>query len=379
MAQAAAQQQGNALARIEGTSRNALDATQRMHIAKERAHLISPATSVGMLPEGCGIAFNTVTIDVKNDTYDVGGGKRGLSKTVLQKLAAALGLSWDPYASRRMDDGSDPYYCQWQAVGQYRSFDGQIQTVAASKEMDLRQGSPQIEALWQRYEALKANPPEGRTPKSPEGQIREMRLHIQAHAETKAQLRAIRSLGIKTAYTAQELQRPFVAARVMFTGETEDPQLRAMFAAKTADAFLGGTRALYGTSAQPAPANAPAAVPSGVVAPRLSAPPPVGSVPLEDDDLAAIDTRGEESTRSESTSGGAGHGGEGGGRPETSSMVLRFSKSKGMSLAEANSNDLEWVRDTITTNLETGDSRYPDSDKKLLAAVVAELDFRGDF
>lgn len=54
--------------------------------------------------------------------------------------------------------------------------------------MDLRDGSPQIEALYARAQG-------GR--KDPTNQIREMRLHIMAHAESKARLRAIRSIGVR--------------------------------------------------------------------------------------------------------------------------------------------------------------------------------------
>lgn len=370
----------NALARVEGTARNADDANARFAIAKEHYHLISPATSVGLLPEGCGVAMSAITVDIERDTYDVGGA-RGLSKTALQKIGAALGVTWDPYASRRMDDGSDPYYVHWRAVGQYRAFDGQIQTVTAAKEMDLRDGSPQLLSLWERFRsAEKAYRPGGdkRPPKSPEAQIREMRLHIQAHAETKAQLRAIRSLGIRTSYTKQELLKPFVAARVMFTGQTDDPALRKMFAEKTADSFLGGTRALYGTHAEP---QSQALQSGSVSAPRL-APPPVGSVREDDSSEWPVhDTQGEtvqqekrepqqQQQKSQDKPAQTSQDAQTGANPE---LVLKFSKSKGRTIAQADTSDLEWIADTVHANLETGESRYPESDKKLLAAVNAEL------
>jgi hypothetical protein len=37
------------------------------------------------------------------------------------------------------------------AVGTVRHFDGSEKTIQGTKEVDLRDGSPQVEALWSRY------------------------------------------------------------------------------------------------------------------------------------------------------------------------------------------------------------------------------------
>lgn len=252
---------------LEGTFREPSAATMALRQASEQYNLVSPATSVGQLPEGCAIALSLVHVDIENDTYAAGPGKLGLSKSTLQKIASALGISWEPQASGRVDDGSDPRYCRWKAVGTYRSFDGQVQTIVGEKEMDLRNGSPQVEGL-ERQQKAKG--------KDATAQISEMRLHIQQHAETKAQLRAIRSLGIKTGYTRSELLKPFVVARVMWTGQTDDPVLKRLFAEKTSDSFLGARKDLYGRQ-EHAPAGA------YYSAPRLPSPPPVGSVTVGND------------------------------------------------------------------------------------------------
>jgi hypothetical protein len=137
--------------------------------------------------------------------------------------------------------------------------------------MDLRDGSPQIDALIAKARAKN---------RDPAPQIREMRLHILAHAESKAKLRAIRSLGLRSSYAPAELQKPFVVAHLVFTGKTDDPELRRAFALKRADAMLGATAMLYG----PPPA-APVAAPSM----RLAAPTPppaLSASPIDiDDDL----------------------------------------------------------------------------------------------
>lgn len=349
---------------LAGTYRSPRDVNAAMQQAAAQCHLIAPATSVGSLPEGCGVALSVVTVDIARDTYDVGMGKRGLSKTVLQKIGAALGVSWDPTASGRIDDGSDPNYVHWRAVGHYRNFDGQIQTIAASKEMDLRRGSPQVEALEDRARSKN---------KSADLQIREMRLHIMAHAESKAQLRALRSIGIKTAYDSEELKKPFLAAKVAFTGETNSPELRRLFAEKIADSFLDGRRNLYG---------APGAAPTSS-APRLAAPPPVGSIAADVDDYpdsgewhtdepaaqAPAETRREE-PRQEAREDRSE---EPRTERQASGYVIPGGKNKGAPIEQADDRDLQYWAGAFEKDLETGNARNPVKDRERLNAFRAEL------
>jgi hypothetical protein len=252
--------------------------------AMATTNLIAPATVCGALPEGCEIAVSLVSVDLaKNqwgyssgDVYSVGSGKIGLSKSVLDRISAASGITWDANRCRRLDDGSDPYYCMFVAVGHVRNFDGTVREISGTKEMDLREESAQIEALYERAKGTKAD---GSDRKDPTKQIREMRLHILGHAETKAKLRAIRSVGIKTSYTEDELRKPFSVARMTWTGRTDDPELRRMFAEKTADAMLGSMTALYGGQQAPA-------------LPAARRPPPLPSRRFEDDDHGYVDSDG---------------------------------------------------------------------------------------
>ena len=240
---------------------------------EQAAHLVSPATSVQAIPEGCGVAITTIHVNgdkEAGEVYDVGSGKFGLAKAALDRISIAAGISWDARQSRRLDDGSDPHYAMFLAVGHLRTFDGQRIEIMGTKEMDLRNGSPQCVAIQER----------ARDGKSRDRQIREMRLHILGHAESKARLRAIRSIGIKSSYTAKELEKPFVVARLMWTGHSTDPELKRAFALKQADAMLGGVSALYGHEAAAA-ASQPA-----LMAPAIR-PPRVGSVAADDDDYGA--------------------------------------------------------------------------------------------
>jgi len=242
---------------VAGSHARADDVVTALTEASAQFHLVSPATACGGLPEGTEVVISMVTVDcrldqrgkpVSSDIYPVGSGKFGLGKAPLDRIAGAAGVDWDPVLTRRLDDGRDPHYCSFQAVGYVRSFDGSRRTITGTKEMDLRAGSPQCEAL-----AARRTDGSGDADK----QIREMRLHILGHAESKAKLRAIRSLGLQTSYPIEDLRRPFAVARLMFTGRSQDPELRREFARMNAEAMIGGTRALYGAPALPPAAPAP--------------------------------------------------------------------------------------------------------------------------
>jgi hypothetical protein len=262
---------------VSGAFRDPQRATTALRQASSLGHLVAPAPVCGALPEGCSLAIAAVQVDAANETYELPGGKRGLGKVALDKIAAAAGISWDPNLSRRLDDGSDPHYCHYKAVGRVRDFDGTVRVLQGEVEIDAREGSPLLEEIRTKAEKRRA-----RNPSQPndggDSQILELRKFLLRHAESKAKNRAIRSLGVRTSYTGEELQKPFVVAKVQFTGESSDPALRRMFAEKTAEAFLGSSAALYG----PQPAALPPTAP-----PALHAPPPVGNVGAEEYDYEA--------------------------------------------------------------------------------------------
>lgn len=249
--------------RLVGTHRGDVAINARLQFAAESCHLVSPFPAVGRLPEGFGVQIALVYVQ-PSDTYPTKNDDRphGLGKAALDRIGHALGLTWDVERSCRLDDASDPHYCHWRAVGSYRMSDGQVATVKGEKELDAREGSAQLASKSAK-------------------QIAGLREHIMAHAETKARLRAIRSMGIHTAYSAEELKRPFACVRLVFTGETDDPALRQQFAAMTAASFLGAESVLYGGAGSPAQRAAlPAPAPERFRHP----PPPTGEPPIIDSD-----------------------------------------------------------------------------------------------
>jgi hypothetical protein len=185
----------------------------------------------------------------------LGGGKVGLSGVTISKIGNAAGADWDPDKSGRLDNGSDPHYCHYRAVGYVRNFDGSKRTIDGEVEIDAREGSPQLDEITAKAKGG------NRDPKS---QILELRKFILRHAESKAKNRAIAyGCGLKRSYNPEELKKPFAVCRLMFTGQSDDPAERKMFAEKTADAMIGGMASMYG---KPPPQPAPA--------PHMSQPPP---------------------------------------------------------------------------------------------------------
>jgi len=255
--------------------------TERLANYRDEFHLVSPATSCDALPPGCGVAVSLVWVDPNADkfgpgeVYKVTGGKLGLSGTTLKRIGAAAGVDWDPKQSGRLDSGQDPHYCHYRAVGYVRNFDGSERTVSGEVEIDMRDGSPQVIAM-------EARAKEG---SNFESQLRDTRHFLLRHAETKAKLRAIADIGIKRSYTAAELEKPFAVARLMWTGETNDPELKREFARMHAEHMIEGRRRLYGDDS-----------PRPVAQFRGHEPPPVGVVDEDIDDYGGYDAEavGEE-------------------------------------------------------------------------------------
>lgn len=370
-----AQKRENPLARIVGSVDDPRQLTNRLSFAAQNFHLVAPQTAVGVIPEGCSVALAAVVIDVANETYPIpSSSKRGLGKVALDRIAAGAGISWDPRLSGRLDDGSDPHYCHYRAVGTVREFDGTTRTLVAEKEVDVREGSPQVDAIVERCvrKIQRDNPrvseaeAQRRGREAGENQIREIRLHILGHAETKARLRAIRTLGIRTAYEPDELTKPFVVAKVIWSGRTDDPVLRREFARNQQLAMLGATAALFGAQ-QPQHSYV---APEAPARPRVSPPPPVGSVedPWDDEsgvvDAAVVDDASPASSPKSSASRS---------RRSANGHVIPGGKAKGTPLAEAEDRDLTYWHKRIGEELEAGTSKFPERDEDLFEALDDEL------
>lgn len=278
------QQNFELMQRYTGAFRDSGEVSAMLMQAQAHAHVVGN-TGLAAVPDGFALVTQAVVIDPQHDTYPIPGpgSKRGLAKAALERIASAAGVSWITHECGRLDDGSDPHYCEYRAVGMRRTPDGQPVRIMGTKVMDLRDGSPAITMMEERAAAKG---------KDASRQIRELRGFIQEHAESKAKNRAIRSLGVKTAYDQRELSKPFVTVQLQLTGDFQDPELRREYARAMMVSQIGHAGALYGPgpseAGQPARAivNRPTrqALPQGDPELGTKAPPPVGATPPDDDE-----------------------------------------------------------------------------------------------
>jgi hypothetical protein len=279
---------------ITGAFRDAERATEALRRAAELAHLVSPQPMCATLPDGCELMVAAVMVAELPGNYIISGDREhpadsdvvGLGKVALDMISAAAGVDWLGSESRRLDDGSDPYLYEYRAVGRVRNLDGTWRMLpAGEKTMDLRPGSPQCELIEGR-ERKKAEDykQKGWTYKGDFGatEIRQMRAFIDGHAITKARLRTIAALGLARSYKRSELRKPYVCARLAFTGLTDNPESKRYFDKRIADSFLGATDAMYG------PELSPAAVTTRAPVQRLCAPGEMRE--MDHNDAPAVET-----------------------------------------------------------------------------------------
>lgn len=275
-------------AALGSLGRDAAAVTRKLAELSENYHLVSPQTQVDQLPEGCSVSVSMVMISPDpraKETYNVSG-RLALSRDALARIAAAAGVDWDTQRCGRLDDGSDPRYVHYRAVGRVRNFDSSLRTISGEVEIDARDGSDLINEIQTKARRRKDNRDDGAS------QILELRKFILRHAESKAKNRAIADMGVRRSYDPSEITKPFAVAKLSFSGHSDDPEIRKVFAQATAASMMGGTEALFGQRPQlEAPDGSPPA-------PDYEGhePPPAGAASSDDPDRGGYDveTDGED-------------------------------------------------------------------------------------
>lgn len=355
------------LDKIVGGYRNLQQLNERLQEASESGHLITPATSVGYIPDGFSVAITAVHVDARpvkesGEVYDVGGGKLALVKSALRRIGNAAGVNW--LESKRTDDGSRANYVSWQAKATWKDFAGEPQGLIGNVTMDLRESSEQIIGIRER----------ARDGSDAEKQIRDLRLFMHRHAESKAKNCALRDLGMKANFSREELKKPFFVAKLMFTGESDDPVLRRRWAELRVLRELQGSAALFGAASAVAgqlPA-APAAIMSAVPAnfrvvdggeDEEEAPPP--SAPQE---RRAASQRQQARPAARQAAPPPQRSGP------PSAFQVPFGKSKGKYLHEVDERDLAFLRQYAEDKLnDPSKARYASENQAMLDAVLAEM------
>lgn len=223
------QGQTNALALcgVKDKPNDVTNALQRME--QEGYPVIAPGgtTMCPTLPAGYSVGVTAIRFS-KDDTYKMDGALC-LKASALNRLARGLGIQWKPETFRRMDDQKDPYYCSMVVAGEYRDYTGELVTITGTRAVDLRDGSPEYEAMRNRN-----------TGELNLGQIARARANIQQICETKAKNRAIADACVSRSISPSDLNREFVMAKVyktapdmvaaaeansaLYGGETMDPE-----------------------------------------------------------------------------------------------------------------------------------------------------------
>lgn len=216
---------------------------------RERYHVLSPFTQMGgAFGPGIVMTVSSVTLDPRVNEYGQGvdtyyskafmkapeglhapSAQRAPNKVGLLRIAQCAGVRWRADQCRRMDDGKEALYWSFSVAGEYLTPDGIWLPITGTSEVDLRDGSPQAKAMQERQLAMQ----------------RQFGLAL---AESKAKNRAIRSLGLQSAYTVDDLiKKPFLVLRATFQPDVDDEVGRRVFA----QVAMGATQFLYPQSATP--------------------------------------------------------------------------------------------------------------------------------
>lgn len=257
---------------------NATAIAEKLREYGEKYNLLSPVSQCSMLPDLCSVEFNFLKVDttksgnkfLAKEVHSLQGGDLGLTAVTLRRIASFAKIDWLPsgiheipgvgriMGSRRIDDGSIQRFGRFEAVGKVRRFDLSWRIIVGTKELDLRGIDAGDAVDGETYSRMKARASDTA---NFESQMRDMRLFLNEHLETKARNRAIVDYIGKRSFTPAELDKPFVVASLALSGETDNPEHKKLYVERVLDSMFGAKVALYGqhqASEPAAPASAPA-------------------------------------------------------------------------------------------------------------------------
>jgi hypothetical protein len=212
------------------------EANRALRDAAEIGHLLAPSTQLAALLPGCAVLVSAFRASLTLDVYpsEERDGELVPNKSMLDRVANLLGVSWQAALCQRTDSRRNPHQRTYQAAAVIRDFDASERGIQAQAGIDLSEGAEAVQLLAGRVKDLRT-------------ELAKRRKFIDATCDTMARLRAIRTLGLQDSYKPFELERPFFVARVMFTADSDDPAVKQVFAQHVADRFGGASDALYGS------------------------------------------------------------------------------------------------------------------------------------
>jgi hypothetical protein len=200
-------------------------------------NILTPAVETCDVPVGARRSLRVVKIDSnveRGEVYRLPGNKLGLGKVALSKLSAAAGISI--LDVERTDDRSRPHVYDFRARVRVVDMDGLPREGVGTKSVDYSDGGKDSEEIIRK--AAKGE-------RDPQNQLLEARKFGAEICASKALNRAIRQiLAIKTAYTFEEIAKPYIVPRLIL--DADDPTAKAALLANLSNA----SRALYGIEAR---------------------------------------------------------------------------------------------------------------------------------
>lgn len=212
-----------------------------------RYNILKPADTV-LQDNPLRTLFATVLRFKKDeDTFPIDGGKKlSLNSRALSRIAAAAGISFINVV--RVDDGGNPNYAEVSVLAEMQRLDGSIIRTTGTKQVDVNA------YISQQIASQRAKPEKWRKADSviladaerDRAQLQKFRAE---RAETGAKSRAIKQLlGMKSAYSEEELAKPFVIPQLTLNMEyiLSTPEGKSMAIA----AALGASGQMYGAPVQ---------------------------------------------------------------------------------------------------------------------------------
>jgi len=250
---------------VKSTGGKVLDIAKQF--PKDKFNRLTPTDTIMEISPLQRVTVEVLTISTDPDDgeiFKIGTKKVGdrwqplyaLTKPSLDRITHALGISWIPRETKRTDDRSDPNIVEFTAVGVYKKPDGSIETIMGTKEIDLTAEEEEMRIaaeekamngnLWINKQKMEYGTPE--CDRAIDFQVRKAintkRKFKMALAESGAKNRAVRSMGLKSKYLLQDLQKPFIVPRVNFDPSAlmNDPQAKKMLL----DNAMSSAKQLYG-------------------------------------------------------------------------------------------------------------------------------------
>jgi len=232
-----------------------------LELQKAGVHLITPFV-IQEIPAKHVPVLIPVPVDpnpLKDDVYKLAGGKFALGRNPLRRIEQALGIDWDvrPGMTGRVDNGSNPDYIHYRAIGHCPMPDGTKKTIIGEKEIRVDLFREESVEKYRKkavsYQQDSKDGPEFRqsfpTPDAVDGWVQEkarhdilqLKKHLLPRASTGAKCIAVKSLGVRESYTSDELAQPFLVLKIQARLDMNDPEDAALIRAQA----LGMVETLY--------------------------------------------------------------------------------------------------------------------------------------